>query len=154
MIFINYRFDNLPFKLGIDVDGNYGYYKAGADTVTPFKSFKILETRLYVANNSKSATYVYTIPEDYNKILIIVSSACSNDSGGGTDKASSSLSFSYSNPDATIEILYNAGGGAWGSMIMRVYEIQNVKKNDVITNRVYISYTRSYLCISFTVLKL
>lgn len=28
---------NLPFKLGIDQNGNYGYYKAGADTVTPFK---------------------------------------------------------------------------------------------------------------------
>lgn len=28
----------LPFALGIDNDGNYGYYKAGADTVTPFKT--------------------------------------------------------------------------------------------------------------------
>lgn len=28
----------LPFALGIDADGNYGYYKAGADTVTPFKT--------------------------------------------------------------------------------------------------------------------
>ena len=26
----------LPFKLGIDANGNYGYYKDGADTVTPF----------------------------------------------------------------------------------------------------------------------
>lgn len=28
----------VPFRLGIDADGNYGYYKAGADTLTPFKS--------------------------------------------------------------------------------------------------------------------
>lgn len=28
----------LPFKFGVDADGNYGYYKDGADTVTPFKS--------------------------------------------------------------------------------------------------------------------
>lgn len=27
----------LPFSFGIDSNGNYGYYKAGADTVTPFK---------------------------------------------------------------------------------------------------------------------
>ena len=27
-----------PFKFGIDENGNYGYYKVGADTVTPFKS--------------------------------------------------------------------------------------------------------------------
>ncbi|HBV82340.1 MAG TPA: hypothetical protein DEB74_06010 [Lachnospiraceae bacterium] len=26
------------FKFGVDADGNYGYYKAGADTVTPFKT--------------------------------------------------------------------------------------------------------------------
>ena len=30
--------DRLPFKLGIDENGNYGYIKVGADTVTPFKS--------------------------------------------------------------------------------------------------------------------
>lgn len=28
----------LPFSFGIDSNGNYGYYKVGADTVTPFKS--------------------------------------------------------------------------------------------------------------------
>lgn len=28
----------VPFKFGVDSDGNYGYIKAGADTVTPFKS--------------------------------------------------------------------------------------------------------------------
>lgn len=30
----------LPFGFGVDEDGNYGYYKDGADTVTPFKSGK------------------------------------------------------------------------------------------------------------------
>lgn len=30
--------EELPFKLGIDEEGNYGYYKVGADTLTPFKS--------------------------------------------------------------------------------------------------------------------
>ena len=28
----------LPFKLGIDENGNYGYIKDGADTVTPFSN--------------------------------------------------------------------------------------------------------------------
>lgn len=28
---------DIPFKFGIDENGNYGYIKAGADTVTPFK---------------------------------------------------------------------------------------------------------------------
>ena len=29
--------ESLPFKLGVDSEGNYGYIKVGADTVTPFK---------------------------------------------------------------------------------------------------------------------
>ena len=29
---------NCPFKFGVDSNGNYGYYKDGADTVTPFKT--------------------------------------------------------------------------------------------------------------------
>lgn len=29
---------NVPFRFGIDSNGNYGYIKAGADTVTPFKT--------------------------------------------------------------------------------------------------------------------
>lgn len=28
----------VPFRLGVDANGNYGYYKDGADTVTPFKT--------------------------------------------------------------------------------------------------------------------
>lgn len=32
----------LPFSLGVDAQGNYGYIKAGADTVTPFKSSNVL----------------------------------------------------------------------------------------------------------------
>ena len=37
---------NLPFKLGIDENGNYGYIKDGADTVIPFKTGVITETEL------------------------------------------------------------------------------------------------------------
>lgn len=33
-----FMIDGIPFKFGIDDDGNYGYIKDGADTVTPFKS--------------------------------------------------------------------------------------------------------------------
>ena len=28
--------NRIPFGFGIDENGNYGYYKEGADTVTPF----------------------------------------------------------------------------------------------------------------------
>lgn len=34
----NLTSNETQFKFGIDSDGNYGYYKAGADIVTPFKT--------------------------------------------------------------------------------------------------------------------
>lgn len=37
--------DKVPFKFGIDSNGNYGYIKEGADTVTPFSK------TLYVTNS-------------------------------------------------------------------------------------------------------
>lgn len=30
--------ENVPFKFGVDSNGKYGYYKVGADTVTPFRN--------------------------------------------------------------------------------------------------------------------
>lgn len=50
--------ENVPFKFGVDADGNYGYYKAGADTLTPFKANDVIarETDDYV---------VYRIPGMY-----------------------------------------------------------------------------------------
>lgn len=39
--YLNFNMDkidsDIPFRFGIDENGNYGYYKEGADTVTPFK---------------------------------------------------------------------------------------------------------------------
>lgn len=47
-------YDIAPFKFGIDENGNYGYYKAGADTVTPFKSSAELEdTGKIYGNNGR-----------------------------------------------------------------------------------------------------
>lgn len=39
-----YQNKEIPFRFGIDADGNYGYYKDGADTVTPFKTVVDLGT--------------------------------------------------------------------------------------------------------------
>ena len=36
--------DKVPFKFGITEDGQYGYIKDGADTVTPFKSGSAIKT--------------------------------------------------------------------------------------------------------------
>lgn len=55
---------NLPFAFGIDANGNYGYYKAGADTVTPFNSAWIsdvisLGNGTWISNFSLSIASLY-----------------------------------------------------------------------------------------------
>lgn len=65
-------------KFGIDSNGNYGYIKAGADTVIPFKSdFELIFGK---ANNSHgggsaSVTFEYTATE--NTTLNIIATAFS-----------------------------------------------------------------------------
>lgn len=54
-------------KFGIDTNGNYGYYKDGADSVTPFKSgIKLKKTCIYSQ---------LTIDEDYDECLLVFASA-------------------------------------------------------------------------------
>lgn len=41
--------DKIPFRFGIDSDGNYGYIKVGADSVIPFKSS--VQNKILLAEN-------------------------------------------------------------------------------------------------------
>jgi len=43
----------LPFRFGIDSDGNYGYIKVGADSVTPFRSAAVYK----ILSNVSSGTF-------------------------------------------------------------------------------------------------
>lgn len=61
--------DSLPFKFGIDENGNYGYYKVGADTVTPFKSGEVTILRGVLP---KLATTTLVLEKDTNKIDLSV----------------------------------------------------------------------------------
>ena len=45
--------DPIPFKFGIDADGNYGYIKAGADSVTPFSK----TSSIYLGSFNGSGTF-------------------------------------------------------------------------------------------------
>lgn len=50
----------VPFSLGVDSSGNYGYIKAGADTVTPFKSNVSISPETYLSSaytSSPTATW-------------------------------------------------------------------------------------------------
>lgn len=61
--------NDLPFALGVDTDGNYGYIKDGADTVTPFKGAynKVIFGFYYASLNSGNwCIYVITVYDAKN----------------------------------------------------------------------------------------
>ena len=53
---VNNRFGGLKF--GVDSDGNYGYIKAGADTVTPFKSGDC-SIQVFASNYNNNHSSIY-----------------------------------------------------------------------------------------------
>ena len=50
----------IPFSFGIDSDGNYGYIKAGADAVTPFKNGIKGFGVFHLETENKRGDYYYT----------------------------------------------------------------------------------------------
>lgn len=81
----------MPFKLGIDANGNYGYIKAGADTVTPFKSMinagKI--TIGYIEQTLDLSKYkgitlsdIYLVPTSFN--IVVTTGAETGEIAAGT----------------------------------------------------------------------
>ena len=65
---------NLPFAFGVDANGNYGYIKDGADSVTPFKSLFGLNcwnsgTLTMSPQQSRSATF--SKPAGITELIII-----------------------------------------------------------------------------------
>lgn len=70
----------IPFSLGIDSDGNYGYIKAGADTVTPFRTLTPniikLSNNTCILNNydiTRSSGVVLSEEPDNSKTFKVVS---------------------------------------------------------------------------------
>lgn len=119
--------NKVPFKFGIDADGNYGYYKAGADTVTPFKTGdKIINSRF---PNGKSLvgldSFVLT-------------------SNGRTYKQGSTVTVTELNttigdnkvPNGSIRI-YNKGGSGVSGMAFTPDYIDLTDINFIFTSSVY-----------------
>lgn len=57
----------IPFKFGVDDEGNYGYYKAGADTVTPFLSKGASDMYLVKIESSGTANLPEDIAENFDE---------------------------------------------------------------------------------------
>ena len=67
---------------GVDADGNYGYIKAGADTVTPFKSKSVGISQFFNNDSSsyRNVTVYQGIPSE--DLFISISATCTDASQG------------------------------------------------------------------------
>ena len=79
---------DIAFQFGVDSDGNYGYIKAGADTVTPFKSAEEKSYTLALAQNKTGSSLSLALYAKLNKgdtavLNINVASENSSDSLNG-----------------------------------------------------------------------
>ena len=60
-------------RFGIDVNGNYGYKKAGADTVIPFSSLNLVETSGNIPAGVKKALCISASASDSSKADVRIS---------------------------------------------------------------------------------
>lgn len=127
------EYKELPFRLAIDNDGNYGYIKAGADTVTPFKTGGDLPFYYWGAYQKNGSTGVVTseyICETSGFAIALFMSSCANYGGNGSNPI---ITFESDGEEVSESFEDNNNSGGWGYHIhAKVYKI---KKDD----RVYIT---------------
>ena len=63
--------NKVPFSFGIDANGNYGYYKDGADTVTPFKkgTYDVILVGVGEINSNYTTKVGYVYPFYENNLI-------------------------------------------------------------------------------------
>lgn len=114
--------NKVPFSFGVDANGNYGYIKDGADTVTPFK--KEVPYLYNVPTVDESRNYIYL---DYNnsiakakKVLITTTTGTTvflGVSGTGVTTITNKKEYDISKA-STFRITFDYGYGKWtGSII-------------------------------------
>ena len=64
------KYKGVKFQFAIDADGNYGYIKDGADTVTPFKGN--IKTKTGTFNSINGTVTVDTSVKDIEYIVVVL----------------------------------------------------------------------------------
>ena len=133
--------NKIPFSFGIDTNGNYGYIKDGADTVTPFKK-PCCYYSVYLTVHGTSAygniSSSWNIDTSNWKTLILTGKMQDENNSSLVIKANSSSGTtiytfsSRTNTTTTIDISnYNSifmqvvcsrglSGGAWGTYVGKI----------------------------------
>lgn len=126
-IFLNNSFGGLKF--GIDSDGNYGYIKAGADSVTPFSSgdLELVHTEFNATNIMDSS---YTITKSGNYLLIY--------QGTHNGIHTELDGYKIKHNGVKNEPILNSGGShatpnPYDGNLLTIHIFSNVKNNDVIS---------------------
>ena len=126
----------LPFGFGIDENGNYGYIKEGADTVTPFSEIYKNQIIDALSNTNLDLTYDSTweeiiiglntlFPEQLNLLTSFTSSDWSKSSNKGT--------VSISTSGVTLSIQSN--GSAYANATSPEFDLTHFNKLVVTTSR-------------------
>lgn len=115
---LNSSLTNGKIKFGIDSDGNYGYIKDGADTVTPFKN--AIKLKQFCQKSQM------VIDEDYDECLLVFSSA------GSYGSFSIINGNNYTKQKAGDSMLTNVSG-INGQSNTECYIIKNLPKGAVIS---------------------
>lgn len=124
-------------SFGVDADGNYGYIKAGADTVTPFKNKGIIYN---------IGTYNPNIPSTFNLKGITGWENFTNDNfiigfgytqmtpvNGNTTGCAFNLSHNYNNTTGILTITRSANATViWGNSFYPIYLLVDIEKKAMI----------------------
>ena len=105
-------------KFGIDSDGNYGYIKAGADTVTPFNisNYDVKASAVGYQGSSSRATISITVPDGVKKGVLVCAST-----GWGTSPAQDTPT---GNGIKTLSSKYRKNTNSSASCLMSIYECE------------------------------
>lgn len=124
-----------PFNFGVDKNGNYGYYKTGADSVTPFK-FSSLPTAvsdksLFTKNGSYNVNLTAASLQNHKQAIVVFYFPFT----GTGDQENAGISIN-SVSNGNLQVLYQSGSGSAHFVNCAVAYISNIT-SDVTINIVY-----------------
>lgn len=109
---------NIHFKFGVDEEGNYGYIKEGADSVTPFlmQDIKIIQTFSQQTSDATNAAFnSYTFDNDYRLVIVNITAHDTDNNGDNVfkvyDEEKSTKVMTTLRPDTS---------GQWDSLIRKI----------------------------------
>lgn len=148
---LNDKFGGMSF--GVDADGNYGYIKAGADTVTPFKDTETImsdvgfncRTVINSAYNSKGTLLTqvgYNAPDD--GVLKII---CNNTHYRFANQNVSSGNKQWHTISINGSTVLNTQNG---DAVVNTILTFDVAKNDTVTYQYYVQWTSGDSLYSYT----